>query len=296
MNEGIIRTGFIHQIRAKMYSFGKVINYDDHCLLPQHKRNQQFLNKGDDDNMNYSYQDQDAIAFYGIEGAHPGGFPLTQKIFHQEKIDSCTKILDAGCGTGQTSSYLAKTFFCQVYAIDQHPDMIKKAIKRFQQDHLRVNVYQGSVEKLPFLNDYFDFIVAESSTAFTDIPKSLKEYYRVLKPNGVLINIDMTVEPTLCKEEKRELMNFYSLKRILTEAGWIKVIKMSGFKKVEILESNLVIDEWKKTPHTGMSSTYDPSPILEQIMYTHYKLILRFGDRLGYRVYRTSKDSTPIPS
>ena len=243
--------------------------------------------------MNYSYQD--ALALYGIEGAHPGGFQLTKEILQQEKIYPCTKILDAGCGTGQTSSYLAKTFFCDVYAIDQHPEMVKRAIKRFEQNQLRINVYHGSVEKLPFSNNYFDFIVAESVTAFTDIPKSFKEYYRVLKSNGILINIDMTVEPTLLKDEKEELMNFYGMKSILTEEEWIKVIKISGFKKIKILKSNLVRGEWKKPPSTGIAYTYTPSPILEQIMYTHYKLILRFEDRLGYRVYRASKDFTPLP-
>lgn len=45
----------------------------------------------------------------------------------------------------------------------------------------------GSLEELPFPQDFFDFIVAESTTGFTDIKKTIAEYFRVLKPGGILI-------------------------------------------------------------------------------------------------------------
>ncbi|MBL5792479.1 class I SAM-dependent methyltransferase [Bacillus sporothermodurans] len=77
--------------------------------------------------MAYSYQD--TLAYYGVGGAHPGGLSLTKQIFHNENITHTTKILDAGCGTGQTSAYLAEMYKCDVTALDIHPVMIEKAKK-----------------------------------------------------------------------------------------------------------------------------------------------------------------------
>lgn len=54
--------------------------------------------------MKPSYQD--ALAYYGVNGAHPGGLSLTKYLLQQERITSTTQLLDAGCGTGQTSAFI----------------------------------------------------------------------------------------------------------------------------------------------------------------------------------------------
>lgn len=238
--------------------------------------------------MNRSYQD--ALAFYGIEGAHPGGFQLTKQLLHDEKITPYTKILDAGCGTGQTSAYLAKTFSCQVYALDQHPDMIKKAKTKFKHEHLPIHLIQGSLENLPFSDHFFDVIVAESSTAFTNIPKSLGQYFRVLKPSGVLLTIDMTAEPQLDLDAKTELIKFYRIKDLLTEKEWLQALKRSGFKNIQILKANTVLDELMnmdlEVNQVNAQPSFSTDSSLDQIMLTHQNLTLSYGDRLGYRVFR----------
>lgn len=245
--------------------------------------------------MNHSYQD--ALAFYGIDGAHPGGFQLTKRLLHDEKITPYTKVLDAGCGTGQTSAYLAKTFSCQVYALDKHPSMLKKAKTKFKQEHLPIHLIQGSLEKLPFSDHFFDLVVAESSTAFTNISKALSEYERVLKPNGILLTIDMTAEPQLELEVKTELIQFYEIKDLLTEKEWLQAFKRSGFKQIQILKSNTVLNELMNIEldvnegYTPPSFSTDPS--LEHIILTHQNLTLSYGDRLGYRVFRAGKIDLP---
>lgn len=52
---------------------------------------------------------QDALAYFGVSGAHPGGLTLTKFLLEQEKITSHTTLLDGGCGTGQTSAYIKRT-------------------------------------------------------------------------------------------------------------------------------------------------------------------------------------------
>ncbi|MFC9598906.1 class I SAM-dependent methyltransferase [Peribacillus butanolivorans] len=237
--------------------------------------------------MNHSYQD--ALAFLGIEGAHPGGFELTKQLLKNEKIDQSTKILDAGCGTGQTSQFLAQHFLCQVFALDNHPEMVKHANQRFQQANIPSNVYMNSIEDLPFTNNYFDFITAESTTAFTNIQQSLCEYYRVLKPGGTLLSIDMTAETELNLNQKKEIMKFYNLTNVLTQSEWLKAFKKEGFKNLKILKSNTVLEELKNS--SAVDNLILPlNESLEQIIEEHYRLVLTCGNSLGYRVFRANKE------
>ncbi|MFJ7849711.1 class I SAM-dependent methyltransferase [Peribacillus sp. NPDC097224] len=233
----------------------------------------------------------DALAFYGIESAHPGGFDLTSNIMMNERIDTNTTILDAGCGIGQTSHFLAETFKCHIYAVDNHPQMVKKAAQRFQQANLPIRVYMSSLEELPFPNDSFDYIVAESTTGFTEINKSIAEYYRVLKPGGILLSIDMTAEIALHANLKVELMNFYKLKNIPTELEWVRAFKEQGFKHTEILHSSTVLEELKRYSAANQRSSDSPvfKGTLNDIIKEHYRLMLTHGNSLGYRAFRVSK-------
>ena len=52
----------------------------------------------------------DFLSKFGVSGAHPGGIKLTKKIFENEKINKSSRILDVGCGTGQTADYLAARY------------------------------------------------------------------------------------------------------------------------------------------------------------------------------------------
>lgn len=93
--------------------------------------------------------------------------------------------------------------------------MVKHAKKRFQQANLSIDLYEHSIEELPFDDNSFDLIISESTTAFTDIQKSLSEFYRVLKLKGTLISIDMTAETSLDSASKKEIMKFYHLRELL---------------------------------------------------------------------------------
>jgi len=73
---------------------------------------------------------QQALAYYGIAGAHPGGHSLTKKMLKRERITKDTTVLDAGCGVGLTASYVSKRFGAQVTGIDLLPEMVEKARER----------------------------------------------------------------------------------------------------------------------------------------------------------------------
>jgi cyclopropane fatty-acyl-phospholipid synthase-like methyltransferase len=238
---------------------------------------------------------QDALAYYGIDGAHPGGMSLTKEILENEKINPEMIILDAGCGTGETSSYLAKTFRCKVYSIDNHEEMVKKASEKFLNERISAKAVKGSIENIPFPDNTFDYIIAESSTVFGNISKVMSEYFRVLKHGGVLMNIDMTSEQKLSRKEKAELMKFYQINDILTEEEWLMSIQKSGFKRCQIVKSASIFDALEEYNfddneiNKGEIPFENVNPEVDKVIQTHQRLLVSYGEKLGYRVFRAVK-------
>jgi SAM-dependent methyltransferase len=241
---------------------------------------------------------QDLLALFGIGGAHPGGLALTKEMLTLEKVTKRTRVLDVGCGTGQTSAFLARTYGCRVTAVDLHPLMLKKAKERFRKEGLQVKLVKGDAGALPFPGNSFDLVLIESVTVFTDLAQSLREYARVLKPGGVLLDLEMTAERPLSVQELEELRSVYGTKQVPTEAEWIGRIERAGLLDVKTVKGGTVAsalpgrdsreDEWPE-----YWPEYKPSdsiaPRVYEMLHRHQVVTDRFKHRLGYRVYRAKK-------
>lgn len=234
--------------------------------------------------MKYTYLD--CLASFGIGGAHPGGLRLTKEILPQEKITENTAILDVGCGTGQTSAYMAETYQCNITCLDSNELMLEKAKKRFQSKNLPVVTRHGSVESLPFEEKSFDLILSESVATFTDVSKTIPELRRVLKPNGVVLAIEMVLEQPLSKEELTTLTKFYGIPRILTEPQWNSLFHKAGFQQTHIEKFTLSFDEPEFENAADFSLSEQLDDELFAILDQHLQLTERYKHALGFRVFR----------
>ncbi|MDE5053719.1 class I SAM-dependent methyltransferase [Niallia taxi] len=239
--------------------------------------------------MKPSYQD--ALAYYGVNGAHPGGLSLTRYLLQQEKITSATSLLDAGCGTGQTSAFIKKHYPCSVTSIDLHPTMVKRAASRFHRENLPINLVQGSIEKLPFPDGSFDIILVESVLIFTDIRHSLKELKRVLKPNGVVLALEMTSERELTSLEQNNMRSVYGIEKVYSEGEWVHNLAAAGFRNVEIKLSHTVyshmfanIEEEEEEMDVHVTRNLE----MENKLTEHAHILYTYGNIIGYRVYRAT--------
>jgi ubiquinone/menaquinone biosynthesis C-methylase UbiE len=109
------------------------------------------------------------------------------------------RVLDAGCGNGnllmralknRKSKEKAESPALQIIGMDFSSNMLGRAAHRAVEDD-RAGFLQGSVTALPFQDQSFDRVV--SSGVLTCLPNTqasagaLQEFYRVLKPEGVLV-------------------------------------------------------------------------------------------------------------
>jgi len=103
------------------------------------------------------------------------------------------KILDAGCGVGGTSIYLAKKYpNVQFIGITIAPGQKELAQKFILVKKIKnVTVIEGDYNHTQFPDNYFDGVFALESISYTkNIQDFIKEMHRILKPGGRLVVID----------------------------------------------------------------------------------------------------------
>ena len=123
--------------------------------------------------------DNEDTHFYYV-GTHNTIIQLLKKYLTKK---SGNKILDAGCGTGSLVKKLNK--FGQVWGIDTSEEAL-----RFAKKNGIKNISKASVTKIPFKDNYFDIITSIDvlyHQQVKDDQKALREFFRILKPGGILI-------------------------------------------------------------------------------------------------------------
>ena len=104
-----------------------------------------------------------------------------------------SKVIDVGAGFGGSARYLAKTYGCEVVALnlsEAENERDRQKNKEQGLDHL-VTVVDGNFESLPYENESFDIVWCQDSFLHSaDRGKVIEEVARVLKPGGEFIFTD----------------------------------------------------------------------------------------------------------
>lgn len=158
-------------------------------------------------------------------------------------LDFCDKerILDAGCGIGQWSLALAR-FNREVHSIDVSEERLAIAEILMRQNAVK-NVFltHGNIEKLPYAGQYFDAIFCYGVFMFLDPATTMREFARVLKPQGKLYICANGLGWSLYLIIKRRLnrIGFNTIMRtlkrqvrdnFLTKSGMERLFNKSGFR------------------------------------------------------------------
>jgi ubiquinone/menaquinone biosynthesis C-methylase UbiE len=166
-----------------------------------------------------------------------------------EKLPPKSKILDAGCGPGQTVSYIAKKGF-QVIGIDFSNKMLSIAKKNYPNCVFRLM----DMQHIEFPQDTFNGILSSYSLIHipdVNIYKVLSSFYRILKKDSWLAIFGQEGKSDHFVDEpfapgKKTFFNFFTPKRIetsLRDAGFsfITIEKEYCNDPYNISDTNLYI-------------------------------------------------------
>jgi demethylmenaquinone methyltransferase/2-methoxy-6-polyprenyl-1,4-benzoquinol methylase len=105
-------------------------------------------------------------------------------------------ILDVATGTAGVAIALTRATSARVVGLDQSREMLAGGVRRVTDEGLsgRVDFVLGQAERLPFPDESFDAVTFTYLLRYVDDPQAtLHELTRVLKPGGVLANLEFAV-------------------------------------------------------------------------------------------------------
>ena len=88
-------------------------------------------------------------------------------------------VLNVGCGSGTTTTYIVENFGCNVVGVDIKENMGESAINWSKRKGLvdQTEFRFAGAQDLPFENDFFDILICESINIF--VLKKRKSIYRI---------------------------------------------------------------------------------------------------------------------
>jgi len=151
------------------------------------------------------------------------------------------RILDAGCGVGGTSIYLATKYPKSSFTgLSVTPGQIVRAKQFSKQRHVKnTQFFLRSYLKSEFPDESFDGVFALESIGYSgDVKGFVDEMYRVLKPGGRLVVVDglRTDNPMspLMKKFYDDLCLGRGFLDVPVLSEYVRLLKKKGFRTIEV--------------------------------------------------------------
>lgn len=161
-----------------------------------------------------------------------------EKIINYAELQSGERVLEVGCGTG-TLSLMAKRRVDdgEVIGLDLSPKMVKQAEKKSEKYKLDVKFIEGSIDNIPFPDNYFDVVL--SSWMFHHLPikikrEGLKEIHRVLKKGGRFLFFDFSKPGNVIGYMITPLFIWTDFLRVHIFGDITSYFKESGFQDITL--------------------------------------------------------------
>lgn len=165
----------------------------------------------------------------------PGDNESTKKAFQLlPDLPARPQILDIGCGPGMQTIQLAKLTDGSITAIDTHEPFLRELDRRKAAEGVagKIRTMRASMFALPFPEESLDVIWAEGSIFIIGFERGLREWKRLLTPNGYLVVSELS---WLKESPPAEIVDYWAenYPAIKTVEENKKVVTQSGYTLID---------------------------------------------------------------
>lgn len=194
------------------------------------------------------------------------------------------KVLDIGTGPGFFAILLALSGH-EVTAIDATPGMLLEAKNNAKKHQVNIELIRSDVHQLSFADEQFDLVVSRNVTWNLKEPsKAYSEWFRVLKPNGRLINFDANWYLHLFDEHYWQ--GFLADRELAASKQVPDHYINTDTKEMERIARQLPLSQVKR-PQWDMNTLLD-------IGFSHFIVDSRIGDFVWDEEEKINYGSTPM--
>jgi ubiquinone/menaquinone biosynthesis C-methylase UbiE len=174
------------------------------------------------------------------------------------QIPAGSDVLEVAPGPGYFAIELAKRGAYRITGLDISHTFVEIARENAARDGVAVDFRQGNAASMPFTNESFDFLLCRAAFKnFTQPVQALEEMYRVLKPGGRALIIDLRRDAsrqsvaaavddmglgTVNRFITKLTFRFMLLKRAYTRKGFEHFVSRTKFSPVEITEDRIGLE------------------------------------------------------
>lgn len=212
-----------------------------------------------------------------------GGEEMYRQIARLTDMMPGCEVLDAACGRGVSTLFLAESYGVEAAGVDSNPWLVREAEERARAAGIdgRVHFQSAPLDDLPYKDGIFDIAIGEIGlAALADPGRAIRELVRVTKPMGAVVLIQLTwtgnVDPL-----RRELLVEYLGARPMILVEWKQLLRDAGV--VELL-----VEDWSDARASFRPAPRTPFPDFSEMfsLREKFSILRRALQRWGWRGVR----------
>lgn len=190
------------------------------------------------------------LARMGKKRLRPGGKTGTEWLLARGEVKPETRVLEAACNMGTTAIELAVRYGCSVTACDLDEHALEQAERNIRAAGLadKIALMKADATELPFEDESFDVVLNEAMLTMlvrSGKEMAVSEYFRVLRPGGVLLTHDVVMVEESPEEQKRIIKELSLAVNVpvqpLTRGGWRELFAGAGFVSTDVLTGRMTL-------------------------------------------------------
>ena len=199
----------------------------------------------------------------------PGGEEMYRQIGRLTELSERTEILDAACGRGITTQFLARQFGVTGVGVDADPVLIDQAQQRGHAAGLdgRFTFETAPLDDLPYRDETFDVAIGEIGLAATADPaRAVRELARVTRPHGCVVLVQLIWTGNV-DAGRRDILVRHLGARPLILVEWKQLLRDAGVV-------DLQVEDWSDAPSPFRPDAGAPFPDFAQLFSLRERLAI----------------------